>query len=136
MARSLGVPDLSPSNQDLVTLGNLFVARSVEVALAVFEVGGNFSIESPLMSLLWSTPSMIALARTARTLDLDFDQCMFGAPSVKPTRLRVSSELLHGVRHRCNGDHGHVQLRGKIWDARRNRVVYRTKLAQEYPHGT
>ena len=130
----LGVPDLSPANQDLVTLGNLFLARSVEVALAVFDAGGNFSIENPLWSLLWQTPAMLELSRSARTLDMDFDQCAFGAPSVKPTRLRVSSELLAGVRQHCTGDHTHIQLRGKVWDARRNKVVYRTKLAQEYPH--
>ena len=130
----LGVPGLSESNESLVTLGNLFLARSVEVAFAVFGSGGNFSIENPLFSLLWQTPAMVQLSQEARTLDLDFDQCAFGAPSMKPTRLRVSSELLHGVCQTCPGDHVHERLQGKTWDARRKKVVFRTKLAQEYPH--
>ena len=49
----LGLPDLSPDNQALVFLGNMFLHRSVELAGAVFLAGGNFSIENPLLSLIY-----------------------------------------------------------------------------------
>ena len=132
-AAPMGLPSLSPDNAALVFLGNAFLHRSVELALVVFNHGGDFSIENPLLSLIWVTPPMQQLARLARTLDMDLDQCVFGAPSVKPTRIRVSSEFLCNLQQTCQGGHAHVRLKGKVWGPKRSKVVYRTKLAQEYP---
>lgn len=120
----LGLPGLSPENQSLVTLGNLFVSRSVEISLHA----------EAIFRSLWQTPAMHHLETSARAMDLDFDQCAFGAPSVKPTRLRVSSEALQDVCLSCPGDHEHELLQNQVWDPRRHRMVFRTKLAQEYPH--
>ena len=131
--KPMGLDGLSPDNQALALLGNLFLLRTAELALAVFQAGGDFSIENPLLSLLWVTPVMRSLSLRARTLDVDFDQCMFGAPSMKPTRLRVSHEALAIVGCSCDGSHIHERLQGKVWDPKRNKVVFRTKLAQEYP---
>lgn len=133
-ASPLGLADLSFENRNLVTLGNMSLDRSVEIAEVVLSAGGNFSIESPLKSLLWSTPAMLALSQLARALDLDFDQCAFGAPSVKPTRLKVSSAALSDVCKTCPGNHVHERLTGKVWDHKRGRYVFRTKLAQECPY--
>ena len=129
----MGLDGLSPDNQALVLLGNLFLLRTAELALAVFQAGGDFSIENPLLSLIWATPVMRSLSLHARTVDVDFDQCMFGAPSLKPTRLRVSHEALALVPCSCDGSHVHERLQGKVWDFKRNKMVFRTKLAQEYP---
>ena len=129
----MGLDDLSPENQALVFLGNCFLFRTVELALAVFDAGGDFSIENPLLSLLWLTPTMGSLQLRARTMDVDLDQCMFGAPSMKPTRLRVSHAAFLALQCSCNGSHTHERLKGKVWDPKRKKIVFRTKLAQEYP---
>ena len=68
-----------------------------------------------------------------RALALDFDQCAFGALSLKPTRLLCSSELPDDVQMRCPGGHRHVKLKGKMRDPQTGYWVFRTKAAQVYP---
>ena len=128
-----GLDGLSEDNAALVFLGNLFLYRTVEAAALVFRLGGNFSIENPLHSLLWHVPCYQQLARLTHLHEVDFDQCMWGAPSMKPTRIASSHELLADLRLRCDGQHRHVTLKGKVWSDQFQRVVFRTKLAQEYP---
>ena len=129
----LGLEDLSWDNETLVWLGNLFAARSKEVCLGVSLMGGDFSIENPLFSLLWDVPFIMDLKQQARAFDVDFDQCAFGAPSRKPTRLLTSSQHFQRICKQCPGDHQHVQLKGRVWSEQFQRWVYRTKLAQVYP---
>ena len=129
----LGRSDLSADNKALVFLGNLFLMRSIEACSAVFLQGGDFSIENPEFSLLWKTPPLQAFAKAHRAKLVDFDQCMFGAPSVKPTRLMVSHSALAVLQRRCQGGHKHVRLTGKVWSDFFHAWVFRTKLAQVYP---
>ena len=136
--RSLEFPDGLP-NLDLelflVTfLGNIFVDRTAEACFALARLGMDFSIENPLFSLIWETPAMKRVARLCRAFNIDFDQCMWGAPSVKPTRILATSEAFRALEVRCDGSHAHVKLRGRVWSDFFGRWVYRTKLAQEYPH--
>ena len=98
-----GLPNLQDDNAALVLLGNMFVLRSAEICLMVFVLGGDFSIENPLKSLLWLTPACMELRRACRASYMDFDQCVFGAPSMKPTRLMVSSEVF--VPHKVHKVH-------------------------------
>jgi hypothetical protein len=111
-ALPLGLPELSSDNAALVMLGNIFLFRTAEACLCVFQFGGNSSIE------------------------LDFDQCAFGAPSVKPTRLLCSTDLLDDVCMKCPGGHKHVQLKGKVWDPVQQKMVFRTKQASSVPVGS
>ena len=129
----LGLHNLSLDNEALVWLGNLFVFRTVEVCLGVSLMGGEFSSENPLFSLIWSVPQILELKQQARAFDIDFDQCAFGAPSRKPTRLLTSAQQFQRLCKQCPGDHKHVQLKGKVWSTQFGRWVYRTKLAQVYP---
>ena len=129
----MGLQDLSVDNWALVFLGNIFLLRTAEACRLVFDLGGNFSIENPLLSLMWQTTVMQQLISETRALALDFDQCAFGAPSVKPTRLVCSTDLLDDVCVRCPGDHYHVQLKGKVRDPRTGKLIFRTKAAQIYP---
>ena len=76
---------------------------------------------------------MHQLIRETRALALDFDQCAFGAPSVKPTRPLCSTDLLDGVCVRCPGNHVHIQLKGKVRDPDTGKFVFRTKSAQVHP---
>ena len=100
----MGLQELSEDNQALVLLGNIFLFRTVEACRLVFILGGNFSIENPLLSLMWQTQAMQQLISETPALALDFDQCAFGAPSVKPTRLLCSTDLLDDVCVRCPGN--------------------------------
>ena len=128
-----GLETLSGDNAALVFLGNLFLYRTVELALVVYRLGGNFSIENPLFSLMWEVPCYKDLALRAHIFEVDFDQCMWGAPSMKPTRLACSHEMLSILRVRCDGCHPHIKLKGQVWSTQFKRWVFRTKLAQEYP---
>ena len=93
-----------------------------------------FSIENPLGSLMWETPSMGQLIWNARAWWVDLDQCAFGAPSRKPTRLILSNQRMQRSLHKtCPGNHVHEVLKGKVYSEQFKKVVYRTKLAQEYP---
>ena len=128
----MGLPSLSADNATLVLLGNFFLYRSVEVCTIVYTQGGDFSIENPLLSL-WVTPSVQVLSQACRTIEVDFDQCAFGAPSMKPTRLLVTSEAFLPLHKKCPRDHLHVVLKGKSWNTKLNRWVFKTKQAQVYP---
>ena len=75
-----GLPALSGSNWFLAQIGNLFVDRTVEVCLGVAEMGGDFSIENPEKSLIWSTRGIQRLLRCARAWLIHFDQCAWGLP--------------------------------------------------------
>ena len=80
-----GLPGLRPSDEVLVFLGNLFLERSAEACFLVFALGGDFTVENPLLSLIWDTAQMQQLLAGARAFALDFDQCAFGTPWLKPT---------------------------------------------------
>ena len=128
-----GLPGLAPDLWDQAFLGNLFVERSAEACSLVVLMGGNFSIENPEFSLIWHTPLMLRLRRESRAWLVSFDQCEWGAPSVKPTSLLVTHAAFESLHRRCTKSHTHVKLRGKVFSSAFGRVVYRTKIAQEYP---
>ena len=52
----MGLTRLSPDNEAIVLLGNMFLLRTAEICLAAYWMGGDFSIENPLKSLIWVTP--------------------------------------------------------------------------------
>ena len=105
----------------------------MEAILQVLAHGGDFSLENPEFSLMWATPHLATLRSQGRAFFVDLDQCAFGAPSVKPTRLAVSHELFTLLHGRCDGTHSHVRLQGKVWSDFFGKYVFRTKLAQVYP---
>ena len=129
-----GLPSLAGDLWYQAFLGNLFKERTCEACSALIVLGKHFSIENPLGSLIWDTPALINLSRLARAFHVDFDQCAFGAPSKKPTRLLVSHQSFQGpLSVSCPGNHRHEVLKGKVFSAQFGRVVFRTKLAQVYP---
>ena len=128
-----GLPDLHHELWLQALQGNLFVERTVEACSLVVQMGGNFSIENPEFSLIWCTAQMQRLQQQARAWIVVFDQCAWGAPSVKPTSLMVTHAQLDVLHRRCPGNHRHEKLKGKVFSPQFGRVVFRTKLAQEYP---
>ena len=89
-----GIPSLTGDLWFTTFLGNLFRDRTCEACFVLVLLGADFSIENPLSSLIWETPLMISLLCRARAFVRDFDQCAFGAPSKKPTRMMVTHQLL------------------------------------------
>ena len=128
-----GLPSIPVAYAASLFMGNLFLDRTLEAAEAIVMLGGDFSLENPLQSLLWETQRSRSLQRQARAHFVDLDQCMFGAPSPKPTRLMVTHYAFDALTIRCSGDHKHVKLKGRVWSDQFQAVVFRTKLAQEYP---
>ena len=129
-----GLPSLQGGLKDQLFLGNLFRDRTFEACLALVLTGGNFSIENPLLSLIWETDQFKFLFQHSRAFFVDFDQCAFGAPSMKPTRMMITHErLAQCLQRNCPKNHRHEVLKGKVFSAQFGRVVYRTKLAQVYP---
>ena len=133
-----GLPHLAGDLFIAVFQGNLFRDRTIEACLILSLLGFDFSIENPLGSLIWATPSFKSFMVATRAFSVDFDQCAFGAPSMKPTRVVGSHQsLTTALFRKCPGrsrSHRHVVLKGKVFSQQFGRVVFRTKLAQVYPH--
>ena len=53
---------------------------------------------------------------------------------MKPTSLCVTHAAFSPLHRRCPGHHAHEILQGQVYSEFFGKVVYRTKLAQEYPH--
>ena len=132
-----GLPSLSGELWMTAFMGNLFKERTCEACLALSMLGFDFSIENPLGSLIWETPAFKFLMLATRAFAVDFDQCAFGAASMKPTRVVGSHQLIQTALARsCPGkssSHVHEVLKGKVFSEQFGKVVFRTKLAQVYP---
>ena len=59
----LGLPDLTPTQSQLVEMGNQLVSVSVKLCLALYTAGRYFSLENPERSLLWIHPEVLELLR-------------------------------------------------------------------------
>ena len=129
----LGLPTLDAAEKQQALLGNTLLDKSVEAALAVLAEGGDFSLENPERSLLWNMPSIQFLKIMYPTFVVSFDQCCFGSVHLKPTTLLTSQALLQALSARCKGGHKHVPLKGKVWNKKDRKWVFRTKAAQVYP---
>ena len=129
----LGLPFLAAVEKQQAQLGNMFLDKSVEAALAVLAEGGDFSLENREKSLLWNMPSIQFLKIMYPTFVVSFDQCCFGSLHLKPTTLLTSQALLQALSARCKGGHKHIPLEGKVWNKKDRKWVFRAKAAQVYP---
>ena len=130
---SARLPTLGAAEKQQALLGNTLLDKSVEAALAVPAEGGDFSLENPEKSLLWNMPSIQFLKIMYPTFVVSFDQCCFGSLHFKPTTVLTSQALLQALSARCKGGHKHVPLKGKVWNKKDRKWVFRTKAAQVYP---
>ena len=118
---------------------NEIVKRFAALVLVLHRAGGFWSIENPESSLLWLLKDFIRLAELPGAFVVTFDQCAYGAPSRKPTRILTNAPWLRACAGKCEDapPHVHVELRGKVEDLRpgQHGMVWRTTLAAEYPEG-
>ena len=72
-------------------LGNQFAMRSAFAVRMFLELGGTGSVENPASSYLWQV--LDELLPGVESADIFYNQCRFGSPYKKPTRLRVWGDL-------------------------------------------
>ena len=141
-----GLPNLKPTDKELVRIGNLCATRSAAASRALLDSGGvGFAFEQP--SPVDGLPSLLHLPpldmQDVGAQDVHFHQCPFGAPSIKPTCIRYcggSFSLLSSFK--CNHKMQrwkdsnskyywapHQKLAGRKLDDGR----WATEVSQEYP---
>ena len=91
----LGLPDLTPSQSQLVDMGNQLVSVSVKLCFALYTAGGFFSLENPERSLLWIHPDVLELFRLSGVAFVFVYYTSYGALFVKPTQVVHGMHTLH-----------------------------------------
>ncbi len=133
----LGLASLSDTDRKKVREGNFQYRSAVRIIRACVRLGIPGYLENPRGSRVFLTPGIQRLLREGLIWFCDFDQCQYGVPYQKTTRL-----LVWGVPPeafslaRCGGPRGfcsatgkrHIQLSGQNPDK-----TFRTQAAQTYP---
>ncbi|CAE7840542.1 unnamed protein product [Symbiodinium sp. CCMP2592] len=131
-ALPLGLSVLKRHHQAQLFEANELLYRSLLLFEAVIQAGGDASIENPRDSLIWQVPQVQQLKVRLHLYNVDFDQCEYGSPHRKPTRLLVSHAALLALARACSGEHVHVPLRG-LTRSDTGKKIFKTKAAQVYP---
>ena len=142
-SRLWGLPMLGRAEAQSVVIGNALLRATIRMFFAALTAPGTAVIMEhpkrpswvPLAPSSWLVPELKYIARQANCLTPDIDQCMFGAPSKKPTTLLCLQvqhlDLLRNMPHVCDGNHEHATvLRGLDSEG-----LFRTAPAKTYPRG-
>jgi hypothetical protein len=147
-----GLSGLCAHERDVVLNANTLARASINIIMLCIRHKIPVTIEHPQTSRLWWLPfSRIAAERTASWSSIydrscedvvsiaNFDQCAFGSPRKKPTRVMGWNVCLHSLSDCvCNSAQSsqcvfsgrpHVVLRGIDPSTR----AWRTSAAQQYP---
>ena len=81
----LGLPDLTPTQSQLVEMGNQLVSVSGQLCFALYTARGSFSVANPERSLLWIHPDVLELFRLSGVASVLVYYNSYGALFVKPT---------------------------------------------------
>ena len=130
-----GVPSLDAVDKEKVRLGTFFMTLTLEWCALITDAGAFWSIENPASSMMWLMPAMVAFVITFQALKFELHMCAYGSKHMKPTLFVTSWAALEAIVRTCPGKtatHVHEPLKGKV--KHEGRWVYRTKLAQVYPH--
>jgi hypothetical protein len=129
-----GLPNLSFADQQRVNLGNKTAIWCAQIFLLAADCGVPVIIENPLNSRLWICPPFVKLCQ--RFPQYVYDQCQYGLPWKKPTRLLCANVNLSPAMRTCTSAGSsrcsatglpHVALKG-IQDG-----VFKTASASPYP---
>ena len=121
-------------------MGNRTMRATLVLIRCFEEVGIPWCLENPASSNMWHIPRLVALAKLPHVQLIEVDQCSFGQPWRKRTKLMFSRcdpqdvEAL-AARHKCHGrrvcdfsQREHIQLTGSGADGKPL-----TKQAQTFP---
>jgi len=133
-----GLPNLRPRDQQKVELGNRTMRQSAEFIRKCIQHHVPVMLENPATSMAWSFPPIARLLRHTSCFVINFDQCAYGAPWRKATRVASWHCGTHPeLAVKCSGRRGicsftdkhHIVLTGASKCAK----VLWTSLAQGYP---
>ena len=103
--RSVACPVGPEEEVDKIRKANFLVRQSVKLCVLMEKLGGWWSIENPLGSLLWRMPEVVCLSE--RAFRVCYDACQFGAnipgegPFMKPSLLLTNAPWLRCLGRRC-----------------------------------
>ena len=101
----LKVPLITYEEAEQVKLGTYFAIKTANLLTEAHQVGVPWGLENPDPSgnpvSLFNLPEIMALAKLPGVKHVDFDQCMMGAPSAKPTRVLYFNMDLSTWARRC-----------------------------------
>ena len=129
-----GRPNLRACDIEKVQLGNQFMAITAELVTMCHRCSVGWSVENPAGSFLWSMPLFEAIETLPQVERYLLDMCRFGSPHKKPTAI-LSNRDLRTLALLCDRPvrpHDHEPLVGMI--VVEGKKVFKTKLAQVYPH--
>lgn len=140
-----GLPNLRGGHREEVRKANVLVDRTARACDLVAAKGGGFAIENPHpregKPALFDMPCLRRLREKYGGRYAEFDQCVFGAASTKPTRVMYHRGGFITLRGRCSHP-PQWQTRAdgtRVWAAHpplwgdKKDGVWRTKNAAEYP---
>lgn len=135
----LGLPNLSPKDQQKVHDGNTLMRFSVCILCLALALCQPWTMENPATSRLWLCPAVQRLLRRKHVQLATVEYCMFGMRWRKSTKfLGVWIDLTLLSAYRCIGSKRglcrrtclpHVPLQGV-----NEQGIWLTKLAEPYPH--
>jgi len=123
-----GKPFISENMEKKVRVGNAHAAFMLRILQWCEDHEMPYWAENPDGSFLWLLPPWIQTGIGSCARSYRFDQCRYGTPWRKRTRVATNTRLA-GLRELCLGCHSHLHLRGK---STQNSVCW-TKVAQVYP---
>ena len=104
-----GLPShtLTQSEKDDLNTANYFITQCVRLAWRCLSLDIGFAIENPEpwdpeAPSLWDLNNVAELCADTRVSIVDFDQCMWGSDSRKPTRIAYFKVDLSSLSRRCN----------------------------------
>ena len=98
----VGKPGLDERGQQRVATADRLTKLLVDILVIAASLKIPWMIENPQTSLLWSMPWVSSLAKSDSVQTVVLDQCAFGVPWNKPTRLLASRlAALEKLGRRC-----------------------------------
>ena len=132
-----GLPNLKEKDAMKIKLGNETMYQSVEVIKLCSQLGIPCTLENPISSMLFSAPPLRKCMEKRNCSCVNFDQCGFGTPWGKRTKIvGWNTGVMGQLDRQCLGKQGVCGFSGKphiVLTGCNNDHVLWTSLAQEYP---
>ena len=124
---------MNKEDKQKLEYGNCMLEKTVELVKMCLSNGVAFTIENPISSYLWQWPDLQKLLSIHDKLEwVKYDNCAYGRPYKKRTKILVSGDFLRPVAKNCSCTKQHVILSG--WNkGQKNRKMAPTSPASVYP---
>ena len=120
----LKYPAISPEEEETVKTGTYFALQTINLLSKAHQMGTPWALEQPAPEKnpvsMFNLPEMVALAALPGVKHVEFDQCMMGSESTKPTRILYFNCDLSTWHRKCN--HSHQMWDYKDWYGNLKRV--------------